>query len=72
MLFYFGIVLLFQILSIHNFYIIGNLLKAATIGVLDAQQKKLAIIVSIVSTVVSLIIFLGFKDFITINIRHEM
>ncbi|KAM3135142.1 hypothetical protein pb186bvf_012788 [Paramecium bursaria] len=64
MLFYFGIVLLFQILR--------NLLKAATIGLLDAQQKKLAIIVSLVSTVVSLIIFLGFKDFITINIRHEM
>jgi hypothetical protein len=45
--------------------------KAATIGGMQGQETKMAIMVSILCTVAVLVVFFGFRDFVDINIRHE-
>lgn len=48
-----------------------NMFRAATIGGLQGQETKTTIMVSILCTVIIVVIFFGFRDFVDINIRHE-
>lgn len=46
--------------------------KAATIGGLQGHETKMAVLVSMLCTIMILVLFFGFKDFVDIDIRHEL